>query len=455
MHSFARRIAALALPVALGFTSLACVEPHTAANGMNLSPAAAQWFERAKKSYQAGDVDDARDAAQSALTAAPESVDVKVLAARIHLARLEYAEVVRLLKGVETTEARGLRGRAHWYADELEAAADDLDLVLSDPSSKDEWAKAISRLARRGSGRKPFTMSGGLLAPVPMARFPRLTHLVVPIEIDGEQALAVVATGKGEVVLDSATRKEPSWVQLRFGERIEVRDVPVLVEDLSGLSKELNAPIKALLGVNLLRRLNVTFDWQGEQFVVRSKEPQPPPNATRVPLAYALGGAMVARVALKSGSPELTPLLINSLAPFPVALDEGGWKATGIDLATLTPVPGSSMKASRLTALKLGAFDVPDVPGFFGPTFSDIQAATGMDVHGAIGSGLLAAFRCTLTDAGRAMWIEDLPPIVVELLQQQMMQQQQQQQQQRQPAAPGGAPSGAPPKPAPPPKGMP
>ena len=273
MPSFSRRLATLALPVALGVGSPACTEPRTPANGLgSLSPAAAQWFERARKSFQAGDVDDARDAAQSALTAAPDSIDVKVLAARIHLARLEYAEVVRLLKGVETTDARALRGRAHWYADELEAAADDLDLVLSDPAAKDEWAKAISRLARRGSGRKPFTMSGGLLAPVPMARFPRMTQLVVPIEIDGEQALAIVATGKGEVVLDSATRKEPSWVQLRFGERIEVRDVPALVEDLSGISKELNAPIKALLGVNLLRRLNITFDWQGEQFIVRSKE---------------------------------------------------------------------------------------------------------------------------------------------------------------------------------------
>ena len=245
-------------------------------------------------------------------------------------------------------------------------------------------------------------------------------------------------------------------MQLRFGERIEVRDVPALVEDLSGISKELNAPIKALLGVNLLRRLNVTFDWQGEQFVVRSKETQPPPNATRVSLGYAQGGAMVARVALKTGSPELTPLLINSMLPFPVALDEGGWKAAGIDIATLSAVPGASMKAGRLTSVKLGAFDVPDVPGFFGPSFTDIQAATGMDVHGAVGSGLLAAFRCTMTDGGRAMWIEDLPQIVVQMLQQQMQQQQQQQGQQPPTGGPTApASSGAPPKPTAPPKAKP
>jgi predicted Zn-dependent protease len=162
VNSFAPRVATLAVSVLLGLGSLACTEPKTPANGVeSLPPAAAQWYARAKKSLQGGDVDDARDAVQSALTAAPDSPEVKTLGARIHLARLEYGEAVRLLKGVETTEARGLRGRAHWYADELEAAADDLDLVLSDPAAKDEWAKAIARLARRGTGRKPFAMSGG------------------------------------------------------------------------------------------------------------------------------------------------------------------------------------------------------------------------------------------------------------------------------------------------------
>jgi hypothetical protein len=439
VNSFAPRFATLALPVVLGLGSLACTEPRTPANGVeSLPPAAAQWYDRAKKSLAAGDVDDARDAAQSAITAAPESPDVKVLAARVHLARLEYGEATRLLKGIETTEARGVRGRAHWYADELEAAADDLELVLSDPAAKDEWAKAISRLARRGTGRKPFAISGGMIAPLPMARFPRVTHMVIPVEIDGEQALAMVATGKGEVVLDSSTRKEPSWVSMRFGERIEVRDVPALVEDLSGISKELNAPIKALIGVNLLRRLNITFDWQGEQFIVRSKEPAPPPKATRVSLAYALGGAMVARVALKSDGPTLMPMLINTMLPFPIALDEVGWKAAGVELSSLQTVAGASVKSGRLGTVKLGAFDVPDVPGFYGPSFTEIQAATGMDVHGAVGSGLLAAFRCTLTDGGRAMWIEDLPQEIIDLLNQQMMQQ----------APRGTPPNGAPPPPA-------
>ncbi len=415
------RLASFALVAAVAALPVACTEPRTAADAA-LPAGAKQWLDRSRASFSKGDFDDARDAAESALAAAPKSTDAKVQAAKVHLARLEYAEVARVLKDVDTVEGRGLRGRAHWYADELEPAADDLDAVLADPSSKDEWAKAISKLARRGVGRKPFQISGGLLAPLPMVRI-RGTHLVVPIEVDGEQALALVATSKGEVVLDSATRKEPSWVQLRFGERITVKDVPALVEDLSGISKELGAPIKALLGVNLLRRLSVTFDYGGEQFVVRTRPPAPPPNATRLSVNYALGGAMLTRVVMKSGSTEMQPVLINTLLPYPIALDDDGWRHAGVDLATLTPAPagaGAVSKAGRLPFLKLGAFDVPEVPGVLGPSFADVAGATGVDVHGAIGSGILAAFRCTLTDDGRALWLEDLPEWLLKMMEEPM-----------------------------------
>lgn len=438
------RLASFALAAAIAALPVACTEPRTAADAA-LPAGAQQWLDRSRASFAKGDFDDARDAAQSAMAAAPKSSEAKLQAARTHLARLEYAEVARVLKDVDGVESRGLRGRAHWYADELEAAADDLDAVLADPASKDEWAKAISKLARRGIGRKPFQISGGLLAPVPMPRI-RGTHLVVPVEIDGEQALALIATGKGEVVLDSSTRKEPSWVQLRFGERITVKDVPTLVEDLSGISKEIGAPIKALLGVNLLRRLSVTFDYGGEQFVVRTRAPAPPPNATRMTVSYALGGAMVARVVMKSGSTEMQPVLVNTLLPYPIALDDDGWRRAGVDVATLTPAPagaGAVSKAGRLPFLKLGAFDVPDVPGVLGPSFSDVAGATGVDVHGAIGSGILAAFRCTFTDDGRALWLEDLHEWLLRMMEEPMFAPQ-----------PAGAPpagSGAPPKGAPPP----
>jgi tetratricopeptide (TPR) repeat protein len=373
---------------------------------------AAKWYERARASYRAADVDDARDAAKSALAAAPDSPPVKLMAARVHLARLEYAETLRLLQGDDTSEARGLRGRALWYSGDVDAAADELEALLGDAAVKDEWAKQIALLARRGAGRKPFQVEGGLLANTPMGPV-RGPNFVVPLEIDGEQALALVATDKGEVVLDSAARREPSWVQLRFAERITVSNVPALTEDLSGVSKEMGAPIKALLGVNLLRRLNVTFDLVGQQFVVRTREAPAPPHATRVGVAYALGGAMVTRAAFGAQSEAAAaPVLVNTRQVYPLQLDEKGWQIAGVPPGELKPLAGAvNDKGAKLPALKLGAYSIPGVPGYAGASLGPVRNALGVDVVGSVGSGLLAFFRCTMTDGGRSLWIEELPDL--------------------------------------------
>lgn len=408
MKTLASRLAAIALPTALGIAIVACTAPRATTGVAQPPPTPPESYDRAKKSLAVGDIYAAREAVQKAMVTAPDSQDVKLLAARVRLARLDYGEVTPLLSGIETTEARGLRGRAHWYAGELDAAADDLERLQLDPAANDEWAASIARLARSGAGRTPFAMSGAMTAVLPFVLFPGWTHLVVPIEIDGEKALAMVASGNSEVVIDRSTRAEPSWVSMRFGD-LEVHDVPVLVEDLSGTSRALGAPIKALIGTNLLRRLNVTVDWQGQGLTVRTTEAPLPGKAMRVSLAYPLGGAMVVQVTVKGGSPTVFPMLLDTMVPLPVALDEVGWKAAGIDVASLQQAPRSSYRMARLAMVSVGAFEVTDVPGFYS-SFTDARAATGMDVHGAIGSGMLAALRTTFTEGGRAMWIGERTP---------------------------------------------
>jgi len=402
--------------------------------GADRSPLAQKWLDRTKASYNSADMDDASDAAKSAMQAAPNDVEVRTWAGRVALARLDYADTVRLLTGLNTSDARGLRGRAKWYAGETDQAADELEAMLQDPEVHDGWAKAIAALARRGAGRKPFQMSGGLLAVAEMPRLPQSTSLLVPVEIDGDQALALVATGTAEVTLDSATRKEPSWVSLRFGGRIEVKDVPAMVQDLSGISRQMNVPVKALLGVNLLRHLNVTFDYVGGQFIVRSFAPPIPPAATRIPVAYIKGGGMIIRSALSSdkGAPSAS-LLVDSSMSFPLALDQDGWKKAGTDVSKLLPVPqDSKLKQGVVPLLRLGAFDIPQVPAVYGTPIAEVEKGIEVDLDGIVGSGLLAAFRVTLTDGGRAMWLEDIPMT-------------------QQPAAPpGAAPPSAPPAAAPP-----
>lgn len=371
--------------------------------------AAEKWFRRAAQDYQTCEVDEGRDSVGKALALVPGDPEVRLLAARIALARLDYDEVLRLLKEVRTSEAAGLRGRALWYKGELEAAADELEAMLNDPDVKDEWAKAIAKLARRGAGRVPFAVSGGLLAAVEMPHVnPSVPFFVVPLEIDGESGLALLSTGTAEVVLDSATRPEPSWVSMRFGDRFEVRDVPALAQDLSGISKELGAPIRALLGVNLLRHMNVTLDYFGRQFVARSFAAPPPPSATRVDLCYARGGGMVLRSGFGGEKGPKAALLVDTAMEFPIALDEAGWKKAGVEVATLRALPQApQLKEGIVGMLRLGAFDIPKVPGVFGARVDGVEKLLGIDLDGVVGAGLLAQFRLTFGDGGRVVWLED------------------------------------------------
>jgi len=206
-----------------------------------------------------------------------------------------------------------------------------------------------------------------------------------------------------------ATRPEPSWISLRF-DRLEVHDVPALPQDLSGISKEIGAPIKAMLGVNLLRHLNATFDFSGHQFVARSFVPPPPPRATRLDLHYARGGGMVVRSTFGGDSGAHAALMVDTHRPFAVALDEAGWKKTGIDLTKLRAIAGDPeqrLREGTIPLLRLGAFDLKNVSGLSGVPLTDLEKATQVDLDGIVGAALLYRYRCTFADGGRILWIED------------------------------------------------
>src|SRR5450755_1766429 len=379
-------------------------------------PMSKRWFDRGDASFRQGDLDDAETASENALRVTPDREEVRLLAGRIALAKLEYQRTIQVLKGLESTEARSLRGRAYWYAGEIDHAADELERLVADPEVRDPWAVEIAKLARQGSGRKPFEMTGGLLATTDMPRT-GTAALIVPLEINGEPGLGLIATGEGEAVVDSANGAQPSWISLRFGERVEVRDVPARAKDLSGISRQVNAPIKILLGVNLLRHLHPTFDLIGGQFVVRRYEPPPPPVATTLKLSYVRGGGMLIRGAFGAdASAAQCSLLVDTSIVYPVALDSGGWKKAGVAQSSLRSVPnGGSLKQGTVPLLKLGAFDLPSVPGLSGDEpVKEREEGLGIELDGLVGAGLLANFRVTLADGGRTMWLEDMPRQAVE-----------------------------------------
>ena len=397
------------LAVFLALASAGCAGTNSEAE---FPPVAKQWYERGEKSFRTGDLEDAELAVENALRAAPGREETRLLAGRVALSRLDYDRSIQVLKGIDSADASGVRGRALWYKGEVQQAADELELLLRDPSVKDGWAVEIVKLARRGVGRKPFDVKGSLLAVMEMPRTGPGGLMVVPVEVDGSPSLGMIATGTAEAVVDASSSAEPSWVSLRFDDRIEVRDVPVLAKDLSGISKQIGAPIKILLGVNLLRHLRPTIDAAGGQFIVRTFDPPPPPAATTIRLAYARGGGMLVRGAFGSGdTAPACSLLVDTTLTFPVALEGAAWTKAGVPPSALQSVQnGSGLKQGVLPSLRLGAYEVPRIPGVSSDAaVKEREDGLGVDIDGLLGSGLLGTFRVTLIDGGRSMWLEDLP----------------------------------------------
>ncbi len=413
-----RPIASLALCV--GWSSIVPLGGGCATTGSAQAPArppaAAQWFERARASYRAGDFEDARDATRHALAAAPSDPEIRELAARIALVHLEFSEALKLTEGLASTDAHRIRGRSYWFSGDLEHAADELEAMLADPGVKDGWAREVAALARRGAGRHPFEMDGSLVAEVDMPRALDRVLLgannVVPCELDGERILALVATGSSEVMLDVNSRHEPAWVSLRF-DRVEVKDVPALVSDLSPISRQLGVPIKALLGGQLLRHTHATFDRRGDQFVVRRLDAAPPPDASRVPLYYLRGGGMLLRAAVTARDDAPIPLLVDTSRPYPLLLQDGAWQKAGVDVRTLSPVPNvPNVKSGTVPTFRVGGFDLAKTPAIQGGDLTELTDGLDVDLAGIVGSELLQFFRVTFADDGRFIWIEPDPTLV-------------------------------------------
>ncbi len=376
------------------------------------APIADKWLTRAKAAYRSGDLDDASTAIDGALKAAPRDTETRLLGARIALAKLEYNEAIKLTQGITGSDALGLRGRAYWYAGDIEKAADDLEEMLRDPNVKDNWAKEVAKLARRGQGRHPFAIEGAVVASVEMPQAG--PALVVPCELEGERILALVSTAMGELMIDSSNRKEPAWVNLRFGEKLEVKDVPALTTDLSNISRQLGAPIKALIGVNALRHMHVTFDRRGSQFVVRKSDPSAPPDASKVPLFYVRGGGMMMRGSVSNKDDGNALLFVDSSAFYPLALDDAMLKRSGADLAQFRNEPGApaAWKLGMLPYFKLGTLDLPMVPAMQGAPLAEYKNNFDVDLAGVVGAGLLSAFRVTFGDDGRWLWLEVDPSLM-------------------------------------------
>jgi hypothetical protein len=402
---------ALGAPLVAG-----CPDPESAAGVQTKGPKgekAIQWMKRANEELAALDLDEANDSIGKAAAAAPGDREIGILAARIALARLDFKGAVKALDGLEGSEAASLRARAFWYGDDLPHASEELSRALEDPAFKDPWAKPVRELAgTQGTGRKPFTLKDGS-ARLLEVRMPRdlNTLLLVPVEIDGQATVALIDTGVPEVVLDSKGRSSPGWVTMKFasndGSRsMEFRDVPAMVQDLSPFTKGQTVPVGAVLGMNFLRRLHLTFDRLADQLVLRREEPSTPPQMTKVPVGFYNGGGMLVRSTIRKEFEVTSALWVNTGVEYPLAFPDTIWKKIGVDPKSLPTAEGKSI--ARLTNIRVGGLDLGPADALAGvPQIEEVLAKfKGVDVMGQVGMGFLAGVRVTLAEGGRALWLE-------------------------------------------------
>ena len=121
MRSLATHSAPLLLGALAAITVIACGGPD--ANSPR-APLADKWLTRAKAAYRSGDLEDATTSIDAALKASPKDPETRLLGTRIALAKLDYAETLKLSEGLVGSDVKGLRGRAYWYAGDIEKAAE-------------------------------------------------------------------------------------------------------------------------------------------------------------------------------------------------------------------------------------------------------------------------------------------------------------------------------------------
>ncbi|HVH45624.1 MAG TPA: hypothetical protein VM925_24890, partial [Labilithrix sp.] len=156
------------------------------------------------------------------------------------------------------------------------------------------------------------------------------------------------------------------------------------------------------------RHVHVTFDRRGSQFVVRKSDPTPPPEASKLPVFYARGGAMMMRATISNKDDGNALLFVDSSAFYPMALEDAQLKRSGADLSTFRSEPGAppSWKMGPLPFLKLGGVDISGFPAVQGAPFGDYKQTFDVDLGGIAGAGLLSVFRVTFADEGKWLWLE-------------------------------------------------
>ena len=123
---------------------------------------------------------------------------------------------------------------------------------------------------------------------------------------------------------------------------------------------------------------------------------------------------MVLRAQVARKEEGATPLFVDSVQAFPLALDEPAWKKAGVDTRSLQVDPQSpKLRGGRVPMFSIGGIELPEIPAYaFSSTITDAIPPLDVDLGGVLGAGLLAFFRVTFGDEGRFVWMEPDPTML-------------------------------------------
>ena len=376
----------------------------TGPSGSPDAVSAEQRAEEARTLLVEGRLDEAHATAMQALAADSEQSVAREVAARVLLARGEMRETVELLSDARRPRLVRLRARAKARLDDYAGVASDLRSV-EEREPADGWAEAMLPVAREAPSEPVFAMAGPERAAVSMdARAP---VPVIPIEVSGREVKALVATSADVTVLDDQVRATPGFAdELSLGE-ITVSNVPVLVRDLDAIGEALGTEIGAVIGMDLMSRLEVTLDGREREIVFRREGTEASADASQVPFVAFEATFLAVRATLNGSASGWFTLDTSGL--FPVAIAPATVEALGLDPDSLEPAPGAPSPDIRVTTLdrvRFGEVEMSGVPAVTGLVPADLSELAGAPIAGMLGAAMVHQLSLTIAPERRVLLIE-------------------------------------------------
>lgn len=363
---------------------------------------AARWTGRGETAYAAGDFARAEQAFDRALQAQQGSPRASVGKARCLIARSSPADAAALLADVDDPAARALRATALYLADDPAAAT-----ALETLAPTKGFAKEALLVSRALRGRRAFRIDGARTS------IPLLTDLplpAVPGAADGVSVHFLVDTSAFVTVIDSAVAHRlriegPAGVVGQVDlQGIAVHDVPIVIRDLSGLSRGLGSPVTGVIGMQILARLHATIDYPAGWLALRADAPDVPAGTgARVPYFMVDGQYLTVRA--HAAEADEGAFLVSGGGTFAVALSDAGLRATGRDPASLTR-EADGFARYALSKIRLGRLEVTDVPAVHFVFPERLSTETGVHFAGVLSHAFLAQWRLSFDSAARTMVFE-------------------------------------------------